>query len=70
MVVAEWSIKKSWEKEKMNILLSLSVAILAGLLMTRVFKPLRLPSVTAYLVAGILVGRTASADSDWTASAL
>ena len=55
MVVAEWSIKKSWEKEKMNILLSLSVAILAGLLMTRVFKPLRLPSVTAYLVAGILV---------------
>ena len=40
----------------MNILLSLSVAILAGLLMTRVFKPLRLPSVTAYLVAGILVG--------------
>lgn len=56
MVVAEWSIKKSWEKEKMNILLSLSVAILAGLLMTRVFKPLRLPSVTAYLVAGILVG--------------
>ena len=47
--------QKSWEKEKMNILLSLSVAILAGLLMTRVFKPLRLPSVTAYLVAGILV---------------
>lgn len=40
----------------MNLLLSLSVAILAGLLMTRVFKPLRLPSVTAYLVAGILVG--------------
>ena len=47
--------QKSWEKEKMNILLSLSVAILAGLLMPRVFKPLRLPSVTAYLVAGILV---------------
>lgn len=40
----------------MNILLSLSVAILAGLLMTRILKPLRLPSVTAYLVAGILVG--------------
>lgn len=37
-------------------LLSLSVAILAGLLMTRVFKPLRLPSVTAYLVAGVLIG--------------
>lgn len=40
----------------MNILLSLSVAILAGLLMTRVVKPLHLPSVTAYLIAGILVG--------------
>ena len=37
-------------------LLSLSVAILAGLLMTRVFKPFRLPSVTAYLVAGVLIG--------------
>ncbi len=37
-------------------LLSLSVAILAGLLMTRVFKPFRLPAVTAYLVAGVLIG--------------
>ena len=40
----------------MNTLLSLSVAILAGLLMTRVAKPLKLPSVTAYLVAGVLIG--------------
>ncbi len=40
----------------MNILLSLSVAILAGLLMTRLAKPLKLPSVTAYLVAGVLIG--------------
>ncbi|MCD7856309.1 MAG: cation:proton antiporter [Clostridiales bacterium] len=39
-----------------SILLSLSFAILAGLLMTRVFKPLKLPSVTAYLVAGVLIG--------------
>ena len=37
-------------------LLSLSVAILAGLLMTRVFKPFKLPSVTAYLIAGVLIG--------------
>ncbi|MCD8348321.1 MAG: cation:proton antiporter [Lachnospiraceae bacterium] len=37
-------------------LLSISVAILAGLLMTRVLKPLKLPSVTAYLVAGVLIG--------------
>ena len=40
----------------MNILLSVSIALLAGLMMTRVFKPLRLPSVTAYLIAGVLVG--------------
>ena len=40
----------------MEILLSLSVAILAGLLMTRVFKPFKLPDVTAYLVAGVLIG--------------
>ncbi len=40
----------------MSTLLSVSIALLAGLLMTRVFKPLRLPSVTAYLIAGILIG--------------
>ncbi len=40
----------------MNILLSVSVALLVGLLMTRVFKPLKLPSVTAYLIAGVLIG--------------
>ena len=37
-------------------MLSLSIAILAGLLMTRVLKILKLPAVTAYLIAGILVG--------------
>lgn len=40
----------------MNILLSVSVALLAGLIMTRLFKPLKLPSVTAYLIAGVLIG--------------
>ncbi len=40
----------------MSTLLSVSVALLAGLLMTRVFKPLKLPAVTAYLIAGILIG--------------
>ena len=40
----------------MSTLLSLSIAVLAGLLMTRVFKPLKLPVVTAYLVAGVLIG--------------
>ncbi len=40
----------------MNTLLSVSVALMAGLLMTRLFKPLKLPSVTAYLIAGVLIG--------------
>ena len=40
----------------MSTLLSVSIAILAGLLMTRLVKPLNLPDVTAYLVAGVLVG--------------
>lgn len=40
----------------MSTLLSVSIALLAGLLMTRVFKPLKLPAVTAYLIAGVLVG--------------
>ena len=40
----------------LNTLLSVSIALLAGLIMTRFFKPLKLPSVTAYLIAGVLVG--------------
>lgn len=40
----------------MSVLLSVSIAVLAGLLMTRVFKPFKLPSVTAYLIAGVLIG--------------
>ena len=40
----------------MNTLLSVSVALLAGLLMTRIFKTLKLPDVTAYLIAGVLIG--------------
>ena len=40
----------------MSTLLSVSIALLAGLLMTRAVKVFKLPAVTAYLVAGILVG--------------
>ncbi len=39
-----------------NTLLAVSIALLGGLLMTRLFKPLKLPAVTAYLIAGVLVG--------------
>ena len=40
----------------MQTLLLLAVALFAGLLMTRLFVKLHLPDVTAYLVAGILIG--------------
>lgn len=40
----------------MSTLLSVSVALLAGLLMTRLFKKFKLPAVTAYLIAGVLIG--------------
>ncbi len=40
----------------MQILLSLSIALLAGLLLSRLAKLLQLPAVTAYLMAGILIG--------------
>ena len=40
----------------MQILLSLSVALLAGLGLTRLVRLFKLPDVTAYLVAGIFVG--------------
>jgi len=39
-----------------QILLSLSVALFAGLMLSRLAKLVKLPAVTAYLVAGILVG--------------
>lgn len=39
-----------------SAVLCLGIAILAGLLMTRICKPLGLPAVTGYLVAGILIG--------------
>ena len=39
-----------------TILISLSVALLAGLLLSRVAKIINLPAVTAYLIAGVLIG--------------
>ncbi len=40
----------------METLLVISIALLAGLFMSRVAKMVKLPAVTAYLVAGILIG--------------
>lgn len=40
----------------MSILLNLAFALLAGLMMTRVFKKWNLPDVTAFLVSGVIIG--------------
>ena len=40
----------------MYALLGLSIALISGLLLSRLAKLLQLPAVTAYLVAGILIG--------------
>ncbi len=40
----------------MSTLLSVSISLLTGLIMTRLFKKIKLPAVTAYLIAGVLIG--------------
>ena len=40
----------------MTLFISLAVAMFAGVLMTRAIKIIKLPDVTAYLLAGIIVG--------------
>lgn len=40
----------------MEILLALSIALFSGLMLSRLAKLVELPAVTAYLVAGILIG--------------
>ena len=38
------------------VILSIGIILMAGFLMTRLTKLLKLPNVTAYIVAGILIG--------------
>jgi len=40
----------------MEVLLSIAIALIAGLLVSRVVKVLKLPAVTGYLIAGVLIG--------------
>ena len=53
----EWNWKELTEMT-MSLLLSTAFALFTGLIMTRVFKKvgLKLPDVTAFLIAGVLVG--------------
>ena len=47
----------------MNELLSVAVAIIGGLVMTRIIKPLHLPDVTAYLLTGVVLGMSMTAST-------
>ena len=40
-----------------QMLICLSIALIAGLLMSRLAKAVNLPAVTSYLVAGLLLAR-------------
>ena len=44
------------EQPVASIIISVALMMIAGFLLTRVTKLLRLPNVTAYIVAGILIG--------------
>lgn len=39
-----------------TVIISIAIMLIAGFLMTRITKKLKLPNVTAYIVAGILIG--------------
>ena len=43
-------------EETASVLLLLSISLLAGLVLSRLAKILKLPAVTAYLIAGVLIG--------------
>ena len=40
----------------MSVLLSIAVTLIVGLLLSRPAKLLKLPAVTAYIIAGIIIG--------------
>ena len=40
----------------MQIILCIAAAMICGLLLTRVVKPVHLPNVTGYLIAGLIIG--------------
>ena len=45
-----------WNQPEFQVLYTLALGLFAGLFLSRVVKPLKLPAVTGYLIAGILIG--------------
>lgn len=56
IMIHDISVRTRRDQESMIALLNVSFALLAGLLMTRLFRKGHLPDVTAFLVAGVLIG--------------
>lgn len=48
--------KLSQQSEVAVIIISIAIMLLCGFLMTRITKKLKLPNVTAYIIAGIIIG--------------
>ena len=53
---AVYGLKGIFMDGSLSILLSIAIALFAGLAMTRVIKPFGLPAVTGYLIGGVLIG--------------
>ena len=53
---AEKTVSNSGLENSQIALLAIAFALFAGLVMSRIMKPLKFPAVTGYLIAGILVG--------------
>jgi len=43
--------------EPTQILIALSIILLAGFLFTRITKLLHLPNVTGYIISGVVIGK-------------
>ena len=56
MILPSWFLRKEGIKIMEIYLIGLAVALVGGLLMSRLTRLLHLPAVTAYLVAGLLLG--------------
>ena len=52
----QWLHQLGEEAQVASAIISIALMLAGGFLMTRVTKRLRLPNVTAYIVAGILMG--------------
>lgn len=56
VLTEKWCNEIFRRENQMNYMLSIATAVLAGLLLTRLSNRFKLPDVTSYLIAGVLLG--------------